>query len=384
MKDLIQKLNSIDVGAFFKDLMKGRTPKTVSTNSSPVNTSALTAALDRLFYKVDRKLFITVGLALILITWGISSVFSSMASRQDISELELSLSQLESENKNLTQQLTGLKTNNKSLFESAKNSPKTVNEFLSRVSDIYGRAGMSVLKVSTGSADKPEFIQIEAEGAFRSIQYVLTELLKLSPVIDVKLLTFGSDTSKGTLQMSIGMQFVKPPKISRHQDAKDDDYAYLDGVDHPKLNRRIQLVQFVPQSSATSPAPAAQSTVPAPAPAPANNASALDRNPFYMPANPTPSSGAAAQPSAGGGVDFGRGMGGAPSPVRGEGIHVTGCMVSKVKKACLIQLNDGSSGVFSVGQTIHKDLKLVDIQTDIVTVQLSGKLKKVKVGEQVQ
>jgi hypothetical protein len=392
MKDLIRQLNSIDVGAWFKKVTKPKSAQMSANPGSSGGSSALSLAADRLLQKIDKKLFITVGLAVILITWGISSVFDSFSKRAQVSELELTLSQLDSENLTLAQQLNNLKTNNKTLFESAKNSPASANELLSRVSDIYGRAGMSVLKVSTGTADKPEFIQIDAEGAFRSIQYVLAELLKLSSVIDVKLLQFNSDANKGTLQMSIGMQFVKPPKISMHPKDDHSNYAYLDGADHPKLNKQIQLVQFVPQKpAAASPAPAAQAPAPAAAPAPApaapapaNNSSALDRNPFYIPTNPSSTGGASAQSSVGGAVDFGRGMGATPSPVRGEGIHVTGCMVSKGKKACLIQLNDGSSGVFSVGQAINKDLKLVDIQPDIVTVQLSGKLKKIKVGEQVQ
>jgi hypothetical protein len=77
-------------------------------------------------------------------------------------------------------------------------------------------------------------------------------------------------------------------------------------------------------------------------------------------------------------------MGSSPSPVRGDGIYVTGCMVSKGKKACLFQLTDGSTGVYSVGQSIGRDLKLTDIQADVVTLQISGKVRKVKVGEQVQ
>lgn len=384
MKDLIQQLNSIDVGAWFKKITQSKSAQAAASTASSGGSSPLSLAADRLLQKIDKKLFITVGLAVILITWGISSVFDSFSKRAEISELELALSQLEADNLTLSQQLNSLKTNNKTLFESAKNSPNSPNELLSRVSDVYRRAGMSVLKVSTGTADKPEFIQIDAEGAFRSIQYVLTELLKLSAVIDVKSLQFGSDANKGTLQMSIGMQFVKPPKISMHHQDAHPQYSYLDGADHSKWKQQMQLVQFVPQSPATN-APTAAPPTPAPAPATtANGANALDRNPFYVPPSPNGGAGSPAQASPNGGIDLGRSMGSAASPVRGEGIYVTGCMVSKAKKACLIQLNDGSSGVFSAGQAINKDLKLVDIQADIVTVQLSGKLKKVKVGEQLQ
>ncbi len=296
------------------------------------------------------------------------------------------------------QQLASLKANNKTLFETTKNAPNSANELLSRISDIYGRAGMAVLKVSTGTADKPEFIQIDAEGAFRSIQFVLAELLKLSPVIDLKLLQFSSDANKGILQMSIGIQFVKPPKISASNGQSDNDFAYLDGSNHQIAGGHIRRIQFVPQnpsgnksiSAAAAPAPVPAPVAVAPA-APSTSPSAgssggnaLDRNPFYIPANPSAPGGAVSQSSAGGGVDLGRGLGSSPAPVRGEGIYVTGCMVSKGKKACLFQLNDGSTGVFSVGQLIGKDLKLTDIQTDIVTLQMSGKVKKVKVGEQVQ
>jgi hypothetical protein len=395
MKDLIQQLNNIDIGAWFKKMTSRQSSQASGFASSSGQPSPLKATIDRIFYKVDKKLFITIGLALLLITWGFSSVFDSLSKRGEVSELELSLSQLESENATLMQQLANLKANNKSLFETTKNAPNSANELLSRISDIYGRAGMAVLKVSTGTADKPEFIQIDAEGAFRSIQFVLAELLKLSPVIDLKSLQFSSDANKGVLQMSIGIQFVKPPKISASNGQGDHEYAYLDGSNHQFSSGHIRRIQFVPQNPSTNksapaaaaPAPAA-ATPPAapsaPAPAGSSGANALDRNPFYIPSNPSAPAGVVSQSSPGAGVDFGRSMGSSAASVRGEGIYVTGCMVSKGKKACLFQLNDGSTGVYSVGQSIGRDLKLTDIQADVVTLQISGKVKKVKVGEQVQ
>jgi hypothetical protein len=398
MKDLIQQLNNIDVGAWFKKMTSPQSSRSAGVDGSLGQASPLKATIDRIFYKVDKKLFITIGLALLLIIWGISSVFDSLSKRGEVSELELSLSQLESENATLVQQLATLKANNKTLFETTKNAPNSANELLSRISDIYGRAGMAVLKVSTGTADKPEFIQIDAEGAFRSIQFVLAELLKLSPVIDLKSLQFSSDSNKGLLQMSIGMQFVKSPKISASNGQSENDYAYLDGSNHQLSSSHIRRIQFVPQNpSGNKSTPAAAAPAPGSAPvaaapvAPSNPPSAgssggnaLDRNPFYIPANPSAPGGAVSQSSPGAGVDFGRSMGSSPSPVRGDGIYVTGCMVSKGKKACLFQLTDGSTGVYSVGQSIGRDLKLTDIQADVVTLQISGKVRKVKVGEQVQ
>ncbi len=136
MKDLIQQLNNIDVGAWFKKMTSPKSSQSAGVGDSLSQASPLKATIDRVFYKVDKKLFITIGLALLLIVWGISSVFDSLSKRGEVSELELSLSQLESENATLMQQLATLKANNKTLFETTKNAPNSANELLSRISDI--------------------------------------------------------------------------------------------------------------------------------------------------------------------------------------------------------------------------------------------------------
>ncbi len=399
MKDLINKLNSIDVGALLKQILQGKrsaVSHNLSSDGAEKSSSALTQTIDRLLYKVDKKLLITVGLAVILITWGVSSVFSSLSTRGQLSELELTLSQLESENIKLTQQMAQLRTDHKTLFEAAKTAPASANELLSRVSDVYGRAGMTVLKVVTGTTDKPDFIQIEAEGPYRSIQYVLNEILKLSSALEVKNLQFGSDPNKGLLQMSIGFQFVKPPQLLGHK-IDHPSYAYLDGLNQSAVIQKsfMRRVQFVPQTQNSAPVPAANpanatspnnaSSSPSTAPAAPTTSSSggLDRNPFYIPPSPGGAAAPMGAPMPAGGVDLSRGFG-ASAPTRGEGIYVTGCMIGTNKRACLFQLMDGSTGLFSVGQSINKDIKLIEIRVDEVTVQMAGKPKKIKIGEQVR
>jgi hypothetical protein len=87
MKDLIQQLNNIDVGAWFKKMTSPQSSRSAGVDGSLGQASPLKATIDRIFYKVDKKLFITIGLALLLIIWGISSVFDSLSKRGEVSEL---------------------------------------------------------------------------------------------------------------------------------------------------------------------------------------------------------------------------------------------------------------------------------------------------------
>lgn len=363
MKNIIKKLNAIDVGAF----LKKKDAKAVGQVSG----------LDRLLYKVDKKLWIVLACGITLIVWGVSSVFGSLSARSNISELDLTLSQLESDNASLNQQIKTLKSANNSLLEAAKNAPASSNELLARLSDIYNKAGLNVLKVSTGAADKPDFIQINAEGSFKGIQFVLSELSKISAALDVKSLHFGSEPNKGVLQMSIGLQFIKPPKLSSlPTPTLADQYEYMDGSHRSDMAAvaRYSRVQFIPQSSSAS----ENSVAPATPKSDSNNG--LDRNPFYVP--PSPNNGSSSQP-AGAGVDLSKTMTGG-APVRGDGVYVVGCVVGKEKKACLFQMADGSSVIHSAGQKIADDMKIVDIQSELIRINLAGKVKKFKVGEQVR
>jgi hypothetical protein len=168
-----------------------------------------------------------------------------------------------------------------------------------------------------------------------------------------------------------------------------ENYAYMDGSKMPSAFARamFKTVQFVPQvpvaQSAPPVNPVASSAVAQSASTKAQSTKdlALERNPFYIP--PSQSTGA-----PGSQVNSSSNFSGVPtasgSSARSDGIYVTGCIVSPSKKACLFQLIDGSSVIYSVGAAIQKDVKIIDIFTDSVKVSTPNGTKIIKVGEQVK
>lgn len=379
MQDFIKKLNSIDIGKLF-GVKSG-----AADTSSPEARSGV-SLMDELMFRMDKKLTVIVASALFFIFTGLSSMFRTIEAFNAVSDLEVKVGQLEAQKQKTEADILAAKNSHKELFLLAKNSVSNQEELLRVLTDSYSNAGMSILKVVTGTADKPNFIQINAEGSYRSVQYLLSELRQLSPSIDVKFLQIGTDTTKELLQMTLGLRFVKAPKFSNNQFLEQESYAYMDGSKALSSLSSVmyKTVQFVPQvpmaPNAPNPGPSVGAQSAGAKSQPIKDL-ALERNPFYLPPS---QSGGAVNGQVNTGADFGRVQTTAVSSSRSDGIYATGCIVSTSKKACLFQLIDGSSVIYSVGSTLQKDMKIVDISTDTVKVSTPNGRKIFKVGEQVK
>lgn len=374
MQDLIKKLNAIDIGKLFSG-------KGGATDAGASAQTSGASIMDELLFRIDKKLALIVASALFFIFVGLSSMFRTIEAFNTASDLEVKVGLLEAEKQKIEAEMAATKKANQDLFLLAKNAVSNQDELLKVLTDAYSNAGMSILKVMTGTADKPDLIQINAEGSYRSVQHLLGELRLLSPSLDVRHLQIGTDPTKDLLQMSLGIRFVKAPKFSKNSSINEIDYAYMDGSKAPSLSARamFKTVQFVPQVPVTQVTPPASSVVP-----PKTQSSkdgTPDRNPFYIP--PSQSTGAVA-PQASSTVNFSSVPTASGSSARADGIYATGCIVSSSKKACLFQLVDGSSVIYSVGAAIQKDMKILDIFTDGVKVSTPNGTKIIKVGEQVK
>lgn len=383
MQDLIKKLNAIDIGKLFSG-------KSGTADAGADAKSSGASFIDELLFRVDKKLAFIVGSALLLIFIGLSSMFRTIEAFNAVSELEVKVGQLEAQKLSIETEMASTKKANQELFLLAKHALPNQQELLRVLTDTYSNTGMSILKVVTGTADKPDLIQINAEGSYRSVQYLLSELRQLSPSIDVKLLQIGTDPAKDLLQMSLGLRFVKAPKFSGNSFSEHESYAYMDGSRAPSSFSRtmFKTVQFVPQVSVVQASPnvsaaSGSSTVSQSASTKSQPSKdlALERNPFFIPPGQSTTPNGA---QANSGVDFARASTNSNSSSRSDGIYATGCIVSQSKKACLFQLIDGSSVIYSVGSFVQKDIKIVDIFTDSVKLSTPNGTKIIKVGEQVK
>jgi len=291
MQDLIKKLNAIDIGKLFSG-------KSGATDAGAGAQTSGTSIMDELLFRMDKKLAVIVASALFLIFVGLSSMFRTIEAFNAVSDLEMKVGLLKAEKLKIETEMVSTKKANKELFLLANNAVSNQEELLRVLTDAYSNAGMSIIKVVTGTADKPDLIQINAEGSYRAVQHLLSELRLFSPSIDVKLLQIGTDPTKDMLQMSLGLRFVKAPKFSKNSHSEQESYAYMDGSKTPSSFARamFKTVQFVPQvpvaQSAPPVNPVASSAVAQSASTKAQSTKdlALERNPFYIP--PSQSTGA--------------------------------------------------------------------------------------------
>jgi hypothetical protein len=344
-------------------------------------SSQIKDQLDVLLRQIDKKLAGLILFSVVAVLLGFGNLMRQWSLQSELSDLNEKIASLQSFNEETGQKLSKLSDNNRSTIEQAKLAPKSSSELLKLISETIQRSGMSLTKVASAGAQSPDMFTFEAEGGYGGIRMVLSELRMYSASMDVRSMSVVMEPSRKTLVLSTSFRFVMPPKMANKDINESDVHAYMDGsTQHLLRNSRLLKAQFSPKGDTSAPqasqAQSAQATKASPVVEPAGP----DRDPFYS-APGASSSGAFPGASSGNNVSsINRSV-----PVRtNDGIYLTGCMLSINKSACIFQLADGTSSVVKPGGQVSKNVTLVKVFENSVTLRSAGKEIKIKVGEQIK
>jgi cell division protein FtsL len=349
--------------------------------SSGTDGSKLKDQLDALTRQIDKKLAGLILFSVFAVLLGFGNLMRQLSLQTEFSDLNEKIASIQIINEETSQKLSKLSSNNRSTIEQAKLAPKSSSELLKLISETIQRSGMSLTKVASAGAQSPDMFTFEAEGGYGGIRMVLSELRMYSASMDVRSLSVVMEPSRKTLVLSTSFRFVVPPKMAYYPLKEDVAYSYMDGLVHrPHQNNHYIKTQFSPKGD-SSIQQASQPQVAQPTKAPISSEPAgPDRDPFYSAPG---SSNSAPYPGSYGGNNvssINRSV-----PVRSnDGIYLTGCLLSNKKSACIFQLADGTSSVIKPGGQVAKNITLVKVLENSVTLRSSGKEIKVKVGEQIK
>jgi cell division protein FtsL len=350
--------------------------------SSGAQSSQIKDQLDVLLRQIDKKLAGLILFSVVAVLLGFGNLMRQWSLQSELSDLNEKIASIQTFNEETGQKLSKLSGNNRSTIEQAKLAPKSSSELLKLISEAIQRSGMALTKVASAGAQSPDMFTFEAEGGYGGVRMVLSELRMYSASMDVRSMSVVMEPTRKTLVLSTSFRFVVPPKMAHNSTNEYDAHVYMDGS--PQLiskNRYHHKAQFSPKADASGqqaiqPQESAQSSKTPLAVEPAGP----DRDPFYS-APGASSSGAYPRPSGGSGVSsISRSV-----PVRtNDGIYLTGCLLSNKKSACIFQLADGTSSVVKPGGQVSKNITLVKVFDNSVTIRSSGKEIKIKVGEQIK
>jgi hypothetical protein len=373
MKDLIQKLNSIDV----MDLFKKK-----SIEDAVTSTEALAIG------KGDKMLMVMLGLGTLFFILGAYSSISTWTAYRHLSALKVQDAILDQAMNDKKSQIQLLKKQNMELLEKISHSPLTQSDFMKTLSDVFAKAGLAITKIVTGTASEPNLIQIESEGSFEAIQAGLAEIKKISPSTELKTVAISYNRDTGYLKLATTLKFVAPPKITildtPTQKVAEQSEEPTNFVPYKMTSQFLQLVQFQPKNNSekmsTTPPNSGGKDATKP-----SDGGPVNRNPFYMPP-PTNQ----ATNNFGNGMDGNTMQGGPGAPNsaanggRPPGLYVTGCITMGNRAACIFQLPEGGTAVFSKGQTIQFGFDLERVSQNGITVITPNGEMNYKIGEQIK
>jgi cell division protein FtsL len=343
--------------------------------------SKLKDQLDALTRQIDKKLAGLILFSVVAVLLGFGNLMRQLSLQSEFSDLNEKIASIQIVNEETSQKLNKLSANNRSTIEQAKLAPKSASELLKLISETIQRSGMSLTKVASAGAQSPDIFTFEAEGGYGGIRMVLSELRMYSASMDVRSLSVVMEPSRKTLVLSTSFRFVLPPKMAYHSLKNDLAYSYMDGSEQRTYqNNHFIRAQFSPKGD-SSVQQAAQPQVAQPSKGPISSEPAgPDRDPFYSAPGTSGPSAYSGTYGANNVSSINRSV-----PVRSnDGIYLTGCLLSNKKSACIFQLADGTSSVIKPGGQVSKNITLVKVFENSVTLRSSGKEIKVKVGEQIK
>ncbi len=350
--------------------------------SGAASGSQIKDQLDVLLRQIDKKLAGLILFSVVAVLLGFGNLMRQLSLQSEYSDLNEKIASFQSINEETGQKLSKLSNNNRSTIEQAKLAPKSSSELLKLISETIQRSGMSLTKVASAGAQSPDMFTFEAEGGYGGIRMVLSELRMYSASMDVRSMSVVMEPTRKTLVLSTSFRFVMPPKMAHNITNEYDAYAYMDGSTQ-KISKNTYHIkaQFSPKGdTSTQQTIQPQAAVQSPKAPIASEPAGPDRDPFYS-APGSSSSGAYPASSAGSGVSsINRSV-----PVRtNDGIYLTGCLLSNKKSACIFQLADGTSSVVKPGGQVSKNVTLIKVLENSVTLRSAGKEIKIKVGEQIK
>lgn len=362
MKDLIRKMNSVDVGALFKKKTPTKGPIEPGGGDSVDNSAGQTTSID--WQSAPKPLLAGVAFGGLLMAYGLIGLYQLYSAYTELSDSELRWVQANQEHLNASQQLEGKIENNKKLIDENSLFINGKSELEKNIYLFHKSAGLEIKKSNEEDVGGRKYSNYFAEGDFSGIQSVLRNMNSISMHASINMINVAVLQEKNKLEFQIQLSYTDITPLKSVLGVKN--VSFMDGSAHPTARHHYQRAQFAPLNNPVVPAEAPKST------------DMVKRDPFFKPElknNELSSAPGTSNTSVPKEVS--------PQDQQDSSIVLRGCITAEMSRQCIYELPNKKVIFRKNGEDVAVGMRQMEISHDSVKLRKGGKTLIIPVGGQI-
>lgn len=362
MKDLIRKMNSVDVGALFKKKTPNKGPTEPNGGGSVDNTVRQTTSID--WQSAPKPLLTGVIFGGLLVAYGFIGLFQLYSAYTNLSDSELRWVQANQEQLYASQQLEAMIENNKKLIDENSLFINGKSELEKNIYLFHKSAGLEIKKSNEEVVGGRKYSNYFAEGDFSGIQSVLRNMNSISMHASINMINITVLQEKNKLEFQMQLSYTDITPLKSVLGVKK--MSFMDGSAHPTARHQYQRVQFSPLKN-----PVVQAEAP-------KVIDMVKRDPFFKPEltnNELLSAPVSSNTSASKEVSL--------QDQQDAFIVLRGCITAEILRQCIYELPNNKVIFRKNGEDVSAGMRQMEISHDSVKLRKGEKILIIPVGGQI-
>ena len=365
MKDLIKRMNSVDVGALFKKKIPVNGPVGAM---DPSNTAANDNQLANInWQEAPKPLVAAVAVGGLLVLYGMFNLYQLYSAHSEFSDSELRWEQASQEHLNALQQFETKVSTNRNLFDANGVFINSKSELEKNIYLFHKSAGLEIVKTNEEDVAGKKYSNYVAEGDFSAIQSVLRDMNAISIYTTINMVGVSVLPEKNKLQFQIQLNYTDITPLKKA--LGKSKMSYMDGGGYQSEQTQYRRVQFVPLNNSDAKPEQPKTT------------DVSRRDPFFKPQlkenesltknNSANASNMAASKEV------------STQDAQEPSIILRGCITAETLRQCIYELPNKTVIFRKIGEDVATGMKQVAIARDGVKLRKGNKTLTIPVGGQV-
>ena len=326
----------------------------------------LKLSFDKDLLKGDKKTIVTIGLGFILSIILIVLISDQYGNFSKFTDAQARHQKLIDDKTILEKNIKQLVAKSPEYFNNLSSAPKNKAELTDALTKLIAKNNLKLIKLSTNESNatdpKNNTIELEIDGTYGNISRFSESMSSI--VISSEILTFKINKKEGSsLHLSMMLKFVEPPIKNQLKQVSHDIRPNIMEL-YQAQGWSLVKAGFVPAQPESQITNQKTPEISQNDSAAATNKSSSSRDPF--------------DPS---GASFSESEGNNKTSSSKSGFYLSGILYSENSKYCVVSVPGGHTKIFSEGENLSPNIKIISIENDHIIVT-STKRPKLLVGEE--
>jgi hypothetical protein len=325
----------------------------------------LKLSFDKDLLKGDKKTIVTIGLGFILSIILIVLISDQYGNFSKFTDAQARHQKLIDDKTILEKNIKQLVAKSPEYFNNLSSAPKNKAELTDALTKLIAKNNIKLIKLSTNESNatdpKNNTIELEIDGTYGNISRFSESMSSI--VISSEILTFKINKKEGSsLHLSMMLKFVEPPIKNQLKQVSHDIRPNIMELYQAQGWSLVKagFVPAQPESQITN-----QKT---PEITQNESAAATNKSSSRDPFDPS-------------GASFSESEGNNKTSSSKSGFYLSGILYSENSKYCVVSVPGGHTKIFSEGENLSPNIKIISIENDHIIVT-STKRPKLLVGEE--